>query len=74
LPQDILYKRSAESRFEAMHTTGLTALVGREKESELLLRGGLTAMSRKAGRTSIRGSRFTISSRIVLRSSKRANR
>jgi hypothetical protein len=30
---------SAESRFEAMHTTGLTALVGREKESELLLRG-----------------------------------
>jgi class 3 adenylate cyclase/tetratricopeptide (TPR) repeat protein len=29
---------SAESRFEAMHATGLTALVGREEELELLLR------------------------------------
>jgi len=29
---------SVESRFEALHTTGLTALVGREEESELLLR------------------------------------
>ncbi len=29
---------SAGSRFDAMHTTGLTALVGREEESELLLR------------------------------------
>jgi class 3 adenylate cyclase/predicted ATPase len=29
---------SVESRFEAMHTTGLTALVGREEESELLRR------------------------------------
>jgi len=29
---------SAESRFEALHTTGLTALVGREEETELLLR------------------------------------
>ena len=29
---------SAEGRFEALHTTGLTALVGREEESELLLR------------------------------------
>src|ERR1700730_16234746 len=28
---------SAEGRFEAMHATGLTALVGREEESELLL-------------------------------------
>jgi predicted ATPase len=27
-----------ESRFEAMHATGLTALVGREEETELLLR------------------------------------
>jgi hypothetical protein len=27
-----------ESRFEAMHATGLTALVEREEESELLLR------------------------------------
>jgi len=29
---------SAESRFEALHTTGLTALVGREEELELMLR------------------------------------
>src|SRR5208282_2250890 len=29
---------SIESRFEALHTTGLTALVGREEEYELLLR------------------------------------
>jgi hypothetical protein len=29
---------SAEGRFEALHTTGLTALVGREEETELLLR------------------------------------
>src|SRR5713226_5115374 len=29
---------SVESRFEALHTTGLIALVGREEESELLLR------------------------------------
>jgi class 3 adenylate cyclase/tetratricopeptide (TPR) repeat protein len=29
---------SAESRFEAMHASGLTALVGREEQSELLLR------------------------------------
>ena len=29
---------SAESRFEALHATGLTALVGREEEFELLLR------------------------------------
>jgi class 3 adenylate cyclase len=29
---------SIESRFEALHATGLTALVGREEESELLLR------------------------------------
>ena len=29
---------SAEGRFEAMHTTGLTDLVGREEELELLLR------------------------------------
>ena len=29
---------SVESRFEALHTTGLTALVGREEEVELLLR------------------------------------
>jgi hypothetical protein len=29
---------SMASRFEALHTTGLTALVGREEELELLLR------------------------------------
>ena len=29
---------SVGSRFDALHTTGLTALVGREEESELLLR------------------------------------
>jgi class 3 adenylate cyclase len=29
---------SAESRFEALHATGLTALVGRDEESEMLLR------------------------------------
>jgi class 3 adenylate cyclase/predicted ATPase len=29
---------SVESRFEALHATGLTALIGREEESELLLR------------------------------------
>ena len=29
---------SVESRFDALHTTNLTALVGREEESELLLR------------------------------------
>jgi class 3 adenylate cyclase/predicted ATPase len=34
----VLRARSVESRFEALHTTGLTALVGRDEESELLLR------------------------------------
>src|SRR6202030_1483286 len=29
---------SVGSRFDALHTTGLTALAGREEESELLLR------------------------------------
>jgi class 3 adenylate cyclase/predicted ATPase len=33
-----LRTRSVESRFEALHGSGLTALVGREEESELLLR------------------------------------
>jgi AAA ATPase domain/Adenylate and Guanylate cyclase catalytic domain len=32
-----LRARSVGSRFEALHTSGLTALVGREEESELLL-------------------------------------
>ena len=34
----VLRTSSVESRFDALHTTGLTALVGREDESELLLR------------------------------------
>jgi predicted ATPase/class 3 adenylate cyclase len=34
----VLRARSVESRFEALHATGLTALVGREEELELLLR------------------------------------
>jgi class 3 adenylate cyclase/predicted ATPase len=34
---------SAEGRFEAFHATGLTALVGREEESELMLRRWSTA-------------------------------
>jgi class 3 adenylate cyclase/predicted ATPase len=33
-----LRARSVESRFEAFHMSGLTALVGREEESELLIR------------------------------------
>ena len=33
-----LRSSSIESRFEAMHTSGLTELVGREEELELLLR------------------------------------
>jgi class 3 adenylate cyclase/predicted ATPase len=33
-----LRESSAEGRFEAMHATGLTALVGREEELEVLLR------------------------------------
>jgi class 3 adenylate cyclase len=34
----VLRARSVESRFEAMHPGGLTALIGREEEFELLLR------------------------------------
>jgi class 3 adenylate cyclase len=34
----VLRASSVESRFEALHTTGLTPLVGREEELELLLR------------------------------------
>jgi class 3 adenylate cyclase/predicted ATPase len=34
----VLRARSVESRFEALHAAGLTALVGREEESDLLLR------------------------------------
>jgi Adenylate and Guanylate cyclase catalytic domain len=35
---EVVRPSTVESRFEALHTTGLTALVGREEESELLLR------------------------------------
>jgi predicted ATPase len=35
---EVVQPSTVESRFEALHTTGLTALVGREEESELLLR------------------------------------
>jgi predicted ATPase len=34
----VLRARSVESRFEELHATGLTALVGQEEELELLLR------------------------------------
>jgi class 3 adenylate cyclase/predicted ATPase len=34
----VLRASSVESRFEALHASGLTALVGRDEESELLLR------------------------------------
>src|SRR5271166_3847000 len=40
-----LRRSSAESRFEALHAGGLTALVGREEEFELLLRRWSTAKS-----------------------------
>jgi class 3 adenylate cyclase/predicted ATPase len=33
----VLRAKSVESRFEALHTSGLTALVGRDEETELLL-------------------------------------
>src|SRR5262249_50886970 len=36
---------SVASRFEALHTTGLTTLVGRDEECELLLRRWLRAKS-----------------------------
>src|SRR5262249_23043556 len=38
-------ERSVESRFEALHGSGLTALVGREEETELLLRRWTRAKS-----------------------------
>jgi class 3 adenylate cyclase/predicted ATPase len=39
----VLRARSVESRFDALRTTGLTVLVGREEEFELLLRRWSTA-------------------------------
>src|SRR5262244_2979572 len=41
----VLRASSVESRFEALHATGLTPLVGRDEESELLLRRWLRAKS-----------------------------
>jgi class 3 adenylate cyclase len=35
---EVVRPSTVESRFDALHTTGLTALVGREEETELLLR------------------------------------
>jgi hypothetical protein len=40
---------SVEIRFEALHASGLTALVGREEESELLLRRWAKQRTAKAG-------------------------
>jgi class 3 adenylate cyclase/tetratricopeptide (TPR) repeat protein len=34
----VLRARSVESRFEALHTSGMSALVGREEETQMLLR------------------------------------
>ena len=57
-PWPVLRPSSAEGRFEALHSSGLTALVGREEELELLLRrwsrakngeGQLVLLSGEAG-------------------------
>jgi class 3 adenylate cyclase/predicted ATPase len=60
-----LRARSVESRFEAMHASDLTALVGREEESELLMRrwakakGGEGQMVLLSGEAGIGKSRLT---------------
>ena len=57
---------SVESRFDALHTTGLTALVGREEEFELLLRRWSRAKSGEgqvvllSGEAGIGKSRLTV--------------
>src|SRR6202041_3135188 len=43
----VLRASSVESRFEALHATGLTALVGRDEEIELLIRRWQQAKSGK---------------------------
>ena len=49
---------SVESRFEALHASGLTALVGRDEELELLLRRWSRVKDwRRPGGTSLRGGR-----------------
>jgi class 3 adenylate cyclase/tetratricopeptide (TPR) repeat protein len=61
-----LRARSVESRFEALHATGVTALVGREEESELLLRRWARAKSGQgqavllSGEAGIGKSRLTV--------------
>jgi class 3 adenylate cyclase len=61
----VVRARSVESRFEALHTSGLTALVGREEEIELLLRRWSKAKSGEgqvvllAGEAGIGKSRLT---------------
>ncbi len=62
---EALKEVSQESRFEALHTTGLTALVGREEETELLLRRWARAKAGEgqvvllSGETGIGKSRLT---------------
>src|SRR4029079_9335019 len=61
----VLRAGSAESRFEALHAGGLTALVGREEETELLLRrwsktkGGKGQVVLLSGEAGIGKSRLT---------------
>jgi tRNA A37 threonylcarbamoyladenosine biosynthesis protein TsaE len=61
-----LRARSVESRFEALYGSGLTALVGRKEESELLLRRWSTAKSGEgqvvllSGEAGIGKSRLTV--------------
>jgi class 3 adenylate cyclase/predicted ATPase len=65
-PWKALRARSVESRFEALHGSGLTALVGREEETELLLRRWSTAKSGEgqvvllSGEAGIGKSRLTV--------------
>ena len=61
----VLRVSSVESRFEALHTSGLTALVGRDEETELLLRRWTRAKTGEgqvvliAGKAGIGKSRLT---------------
>ena len=61
----VVRSSTVESRFEALHTTGFTALVGREEEAELLFRRWSRAKTGKgqvvliAGEAGIGKSRLT---------------
>jgi class 3 adenylate cyclase len=61
-----LHARSVESRFEALHTSGLSALVGREEETEIMLRrwsrakGGEGQVLLLSGEAGIGKSRLTV--------------